>query len=258
MARGVDGRETFSDQRDRMLFLRILGELKKETSFALLAYCLMGNHFHLAIKVGEVPLSRILQRLLTRYASAYNARHDRTGHLFQDRYKAILCLNERYLLRLVSYIHANPIRSGLVAQEADWPWSSCGAYSGTRPTPLVDPIDLSSTLGLVDATGTNPDEFDPWPQMAGRPAPVLLRKLPKDQASLDALAKNASVTTGVPIDVLRSGRRDPLAVQAKRAFVARCLRHGHSLTSISRWLCCSPSSAHNLAYGREFSKESKA
>ncbi|MEK7384422.1 MAG: transposase, partial [Elusimicrobiota bacterium] len=148
MARGVDGRETFVDHRDRQLFLATLVKLKQENSFTLFAYCLMGNHFHLAIKIGAIPLSRILQRLLTRYASAFNARHGRTGHLFQARYKAVLCLNESYLVRLIDYIHDNPVRSGSVIKAEDWEWSSSGAYSKNCRTGLVDPNDLPLTLGL--------------------------------------------------------------------------------------------------------------
>lgn len=257
MARGVDGRETFTDNRDRHLFLTALTGIKQETSFTLFAYCLMGNHFHLAIKVGDVPLSRILQRLLTRYASAYNARHDRTGHLFQARYKAVLCINERHLLRLVEYIHANPVRSGLVTGEADWPWSSSEVYLKDHSTALVDPADLPSTLGLRGNTQTTSEAFDPWPKEHS-PAPILLRKHPQEREALESLAIRVSVSTNIPIEILRSGRRGSLIVQAKRAFIISCLRQGHTLANISRWLCCSHSSAHYLAYGGKNSKESKA
>src|SRR6185503_15252840 len=111
---------------------------KSEMSCTILAYCLMGNHFHLAMRVGNIPLSRIMHRMLTTYAMAFNFRHDRTGHLFQARYKAILCLDDAYLLGLVRYIHLNPVRAGLVPKPENWPWSSHHLYAAGNSEDLVD------------------------------------------------------------------------------------------------------------------------
>jgi putative transposase len=73
------------------------------------------NHFHLLIRSGSIPVAGIMRRLLTGYAVNFNMRHRRSGHLFQNRYKSILCQEEPYLLELVRYIHLNPIRAGVVA-----------------------------------------------------------------------------------------------------------------------------------------------
>jgi REP element-mobilizing transposase RayT len=206
MARGVDGRETFTDDRDRQLFLTALAELKAETRFSLLAYCLMGNHFHLAIKVGHIPLSSILQRLLTRYALTFNSRHDRTGHLFQARYKAVLCTDDAYLVRLIEYIHANPVRAGFVASAESWRWSSAALYAENRGTELVDPIDLPAALGLTDHNQAASCDFDPWPTTES--SPVLLRAPVEERASLESLAGSISTHIGLPIETLRSKRKD--------------------------------------------------
>ena len=246
MARGVDGREIFSDDADRDLFLRTLTKLKEETGFSLLAYCLMGNHFHLAIKVGQIPLSNILQRILTRYALTFNVRHDRTGHLFQARYKAVLCVNERYLLRLVEYIHANPVRSGFVKTATQWNWSSAQAYAKGRPTPLVDPIELPALLGLT-AAHSNDAMFDPW-HIAREP--VLLRTPNAPVVSIHSFAESVSTSLGIPVDTLRSRRRFPEIVHARRTFVFECLKNGCSLSEIGRWLNCTPAAVHYLASRR--------
>ena len=242
MARGVDGRETFTDNRDRELFLTSLTELKSETGFSLLAYCLMGNHFHLAIKVGQIPLSRILQRLLTRYALTFNSRHERTGHLFQARYKAFLCVDEAYLLRLIGYIHANPVRAGLVTRPEKWHWSSAVAYAERRKTALVDSDDLPAVLGLSNDPNASPGGFDPWPTQS---EPVLLRTPSIATISLESRA----TALGIPVKLLRSKGKAPGIVRAKRTFVARCIHEGSSLAEISRWLGSSPSAIHYLAYG---------
>ena len=128
MARGVDGREIFADDSDRQTFLATTRGLKRETDCSVLAYCLMGNHFHFAIRVGRTPLSRIMHRLLTVYAMAFNFRHDRQGHLFQARYKSVLCLDDAYLIALIRYIHMNPVRRGLVSSPELWAWSSFRFY----------------------------------------------------------------------------------------------------------------------------------
>jgi REP element-mobilizing transposase RayT len=86
----------------------------KETETKCYAWALMPNHFHLLIKTGLVPISKLMLRLLTGYAISYNLRHKRQGHLFQNRYKSILCQEDPYFLELVRYIHLNPLRANLV------------------------------------------------------------------------------------------------------------------------------------------------
>ncbi|OGR94355.1 MAG: hypothetical protein A2V88_17110 [Elusimicrobia bacterium RBG_16_66_12] len=250
MARGVDGRETFADNRDRQLFLTALTEIKRETPFTLFAYCLMGNHFHLAIKVGVVPLSQILQRLLTRYVSIFNHRHDRTGHLFQARYKAVLCVDAAYLLRLIAYIHDNPVRSGLAVKNEDWEWSSSGAYLENRRTSLVEPDALPLTLGLDhDIRTSSTDDFEPWPTDA-RTTPVLLRSAATDVASLESAAASAAASMNLGKEALRAHRRDPALVRAKQIFITNSLQQGHTLTAISQWLKCTPAAVHYFARRR--------
>jgi len=78
------------------------------------AWALIPNHFHLLLKTGTTPIATVMKRLLTGYAMYYNRRHKRSGHLFQNRYKSILCQEDTYLLGLVRYIHLNPLRAKLV------------------------------------------------------------------------------------------------------------------------------------------------
>jgi len=89
-----------------------------ESKTACFAWSLMTNHFHLLLRTGPVPISTVMRRLLTGYAMHYNRRHRRSGHLFQNRYKSILCQEDSYLLELVRYIHLNPLRAKLVTSMA--------------------------------------------------------------------------------------------------------------------------------------------
>lgn len=112
--RGIARKKIFYDDEDRDDFLDKLGILLKAAGAACYAWALIPNHFHLLLKTGETPLSTLMRRLLTGYALHFNRRHRRWGHLFQNRYKSILCQEDSYLLELVRYIHLNPLRAGLV------------------------------------------------------------------------------------------------------------------------------------------------
>ena len=114
IVRGIERRLIFRDDDDRNQFLERLGKLLKETHTPCLAWALIPNHFHLLLKTGQVPIATLMRRLLTWYAVYFNHRHRRHGHLFQNRYKSILCEEEAYLLELVRYIHLNPLRAGIL------------------------------------------------------------------------------------------------------------------------------------------------
>jgi len=95
----------------------------------------MTNHIHIALQVGDIPLSRAMQNLSFRYTRWINWREKRTGHLFQGRYKAVLVDGDSYLLELVRYIHLNPVRAGMVTNPEEYPWSGHRAYLGQEILP---------------------------------------------------------------------------------------------------------------------------
>lgn len=115
ICRGLERRDVFYDDEDRDDFVSRLSRILRDTSTRCFAWALIPNHFHLLLQTGSKPVATVMRRLLTGYAVTFNRRHDRHGHLFQNRYKSILCQEEPYLLELVRYIHLNPLRSGIVA-----------------------------------------------------------------------------------------------------------------------------------------------
>ncbi len=126
MGRGVGGKDIFRSDRDRADFTRRLGELVIRSGTDVYAWCLMPNHFHLLLRTGKLPLSRLMRRLLTGYAIAFNLRHDRSGHVFQNRFKSIVVEEDPYYLELIRYIHLNPVRGGLVEDMEGlkrYPWT---------------------------------------------------------------------------------------------------------------------------------------
>ena len=130
LIRGNRQESIFFDNTDRRQYLRRLNEAQQRFGFTLYAYVLMPNHVHLLLETGDIVLSRIMQWLGTTYTQYFNRRHRKVGHLFQGRYKAILCDKDSYLLTLVRYLHLNPVRAGLVKDPARYRWSSHCAYLG--------------------------------------------------------------------------------------------------------------------------------
>ena len=114
IAKGIEGRRIFENNEDRGNFLARLADILKETKTVCYAWALIPNHFHLLLRTGTFPISTGMRRLLTGHALWYNRRHGRGGHLFQNRYKSILCQEDVYFLELVRYIHLNPLRAKLL------------------------------------------------------------------------------------------------------------------------------------------------
>lgn len=133
MARGIERRNIFFDEEDYQFFKERLGKLVLDTKMDCLAWAFLPNHFHLLLRTHQIPLSLFMRRLMTGYAGHFNRRHHRSGHLFQNRYKSVICEEEPYLLELVRYIHLNPLRSGRVKTYGElerYPWCGHGVMMG--------------------------------------------------------------------------------------------------------------------------------
>jgi len=138
IARGNQRQDLFLDGEDYQAYLSYLPQYKVRYHFHLYAYALMRNHVHLLLEVGETPLSRVMQVLQFRYTRYFNRRYGKVGHLFQGRYKAILCERDSYLLELIRYIHLNPVRSGVVKDLERYRWTSHLNYLGSVRDSLID------------------------------------------------------------------------------------------------------------------------
>jgi putative transposase len=132
MLRGNGGQNIFFSNEDRYRFYLLLQEGVERFGHRIHAFCLMTNHIHLLIQVGEIPLSKILQNLSFRYTRYQNKKHGRVGHLFQGRFRSLVVDERGYLLMLVRYIHCNPIRAALVDDAIVYPWSSHQCYMGVN------------------------------------------------------------------------------------------------------------------------------
>jgi REP element-mobilizing transposase RayT len=141
MVRGISKTDIFGDDQDRTRFIERLGDTVMEGQCTVYAWTLMTNHVHILCKSGKQGISSVMRRLLTWYAQYYNRRHKRTGHLFENRYKSILCDEDNYLVALVRYIHLNPLRAGIVKTIEElnrYPWSGHRTIVGKTTYPWMD------------------------------------------------------------------------------------------------------------------------
>ncbi|MHB1003795.1 MAG: transposase [Thermoleophilia bacterium] len=150
IVRGTERKPIFRDDGDRQFFLSRLGTILQETGTPIYAFALIPNHFHLLLRRGEKPVSKFMQRLLTGYAMHFNKRHRRVGHLFQNRYKSIICQEDLYFLSLIRYINLNPLRAGIVKSHEDlesYRYASHSYVMGRRKTEWFEPDAVLSMFG---------------------------------------------------------------------------------------------------------------
>jgi REP element-mobilizing transposase RayT len=187
-----------------------LGELCRDEHLVVYAWALMPNHFHILARTGGQPLSASMRRLLTGYVVNFNRRHRRVGHLFQNRYKSIVCEEDPYLLELTRYIHLNPLRAGLVDDMAALnrcPWAGHSALMG--------------------------EVAREWQEQGLVLLPTLLARVAAGEG-VEALA-------------LRSGVRKRKVVQARKILCQAAVRRmGYSGAEVARFLGLTTSAVNRL------------
>lgn len=134
-SRGDRREDIYLDDDDRVLWLATLAQCCERFNWVVYAWCQMGNHYHLVVEAVEGNLSAGMRQLNGVYTQAVNRRHQRVGHVFQGRYKAIVVNRESHLLELLRYVVLNPVRAGMVTDPGDWPWSAYPAMVGQAATP---------------------------------------------------------------------------------------------------------------------------
>ena len=180
--RGIGRQLIFEEDEDNERFLSTLQRYRRELGFELVAYCLMENHAHLLIRDVKEQLPDIIKKIGVSYVHYFNNKYDRTGHLFQDRYRSEAVETDEYLLCVIRYIHRNPEKAG-VAKASEYRWSSYGAY--VKPNNLVDNAAVLEILAdrggfdrlMRESTDDNCLEAEPRRGMRDPEAKVLIRSL---------------------------------------------------------------------------------
>ena len=135
-SRGNERKAVFKSLRDREKFLSYLESATERYGAAIHVYCLMDNHYHLLLETPSGNLSTIMQHINGAYTTYFNTKRERSGHLFQGRYKAILVDADEYAKELSRYIHLNPVRAAIVKTPEEYKWSSCRYYTVRRKAPV--------------------------------------------------------------------------------------------------------------------------
>jgi putative transposase len=138
-SRGDRREDIYLDDTDRSTWLDVLAHTCDRFNWVVQAYCLMGNHYHLMVQTPDANLAAGMRQLNGVYTQRVNRGHGRVGHVFQGRYKAVMVDAQAYLLELARYVVLNPVRAGMVADAAAWPWSSYRAMVGAaEPAAWLD------------------------------------------------------------------------------------------------------------------------
>jgi putative transposase len=158
MLRGINKSAIFEDDQDRALFLQRIEKNITAADARVYAWVLMTNHVHILFKSGKQGISQVMRKQLTWYAQYFNHRHKRSGHLFENRYKSVLCDEDNYLLALIRYIHLNPLRAGIVKTVEElnrYPWSGHSAVMGKRECPWIDTDYVLAQFGNTKRKARN-------------------------------------------------------------------------------------------------------
>lgn len=262
ITRGNQRQTIFEDKTDHDKYLEVLAGYKERYHFHLYAYVLMKNHVHLLIETTDTPLSKILQGINQTYTLYFNRKNKTVGHLFQGRYKAILCDKDEYLLALVKYIHNNPVRAKVVKNLSEYLWSSHQAYAEkTCLSNLVNteqvlrmfsenkakarqlykaymgdnvPVTRETIYSTVDQRVLGDEHFVDY--IMEKNVGELKKEAKKREHSLPAITKAIESVLGVTLKDMQGRSRDKGLVKAKKLFCLMALKYGYSGREIGRYM----------------------
>lgn len=147
IVRGNHRQKTFRSGQDYQAYLARVARYRRKYGVRIYAYCLMPNHVHLLLESANAPVAKFMQGVQQSYTQYFNGVHHKVGHLFQGRYKAIVCEKDRYLLALIRYIHLNPVRAKLVQRPEQYQHSGHAVYLGGKATDVLEPTPVLALLG---------------------------------------------------------------------------------------------------------------
>lgn len=147
MNRGHEGKAIFAKTKEKETFLNLLKEISQTNRIRIFAYCLMNNHYHLALENSSGKMSDFFKQLNGQYATWYRQKSKGRGYVFQDRYKSFLIQDDSYLLAVIGYLLTNPVRANLVKNFLDYPWSSAGLYFKQKSHEWIDTHFIEELYG---------------------------------------------------------------------------------------------------------------
>ena len=259
--RGNNREYIFRKKQDKFFLLEHLKHYKEVMDFDILGYVIMDNHYHLMLKTVDAPLKDIMHRINTRFSKQFNQRNKRTGHVFENRYKSMLVMDDAYLLSLLRYIHQNPVQAKICQKIQDYPWSSDRFYRRSEGDNLVD-IDLilerfsvnrshavAAYVRFMEEAEAESEAVFEEGDAVGEPPPKLdQRRKPKSeqrQSLEEILEKIAGTQENYRAILAGSRKRDLTAL--KQEFIIEALNANYRMREIGECLGVSDSAVFRLA-----------
>jgi len=258
--RGNNRDYIFRSREDKEEFLKCLETANEGDVFNLLGYVIMDNHYHLIIETKEMPLNKIMQKVNNSYSKNYNKRHNRTDHVFGGRYKSILVNDDKYLLTLLRYIHANPVRAKILHNMADYGWSSDQFYrNNIKKQVHIDKIlkmfSENRTVALVEYKNLmeqkeeiiKPKDFYEAGAVIGEEEQKSDNPLGSSQynETLDEILRRV-VTNEEAFQLIKSGSRQRFLSDDKISYVKAAVEQGYTFKEIGKNIAISAVAANKM------------
>ncbi|MDW7740458.1 MAG: transposase [Bacillota bacterium] len=252
--RGNNQEPIFGKTVEKETYLDLLKVYKARLDFQLFGYAIMDNHFHLLVKTGEVPLSKIMHPINTAYGKYYNHENNRDGHVFSSRYYATLILDEDYLFSVLRYIHWNPVRADICQTVSEYNWTSDWAYQSNNNSF----VDIDFILNITSSTRSDainnyrqmmktPDDFN---YMAFRKKTVKKEK-EFEREKIGRKAREVLLrdigASDEEIMQIKSGSRSRPLIPLKQLFIKSAIEEGYSFTEIGEFMNLSKSAVYKLS-----------
>lgn len=257
--RGNNREFIFEGKEDKGFLRDLLYKAVVVDGVDLFAYVIMNNHYHLALRANEVPISKVMHRINTGYGMYYNREHKRSGHVFDGRYKSISVQKESHLISLIKYIHLNPVRAGICSNVREYPWSSdlcyraeekgfveCGLFLdilGTdRKKAVVNYNDLMEKEDDID-------QYDETACFAEESSEThnKLEKYAWRRRPLEEILKETGVKQE-EYELIRRGSRLRTLAAAKKVYAKNAAAQGYSLQETGRYIGVSAAAVFKYIY----------
>lgn len=237
VTRGVNRQCIFISDLERNVFVGWMREAFLRHGANILSYCLMPNHVHILVAVGAVPIGRAMHDLLTRYSLLFNARYERVGHLFENRFKERPVTDIKYLINASAYIHLNPVRAALVRKPEDWGWSGHNELlrGGGSCVDLSRLLELTglSVCQLQESYRDRINEHMGTMDVSG--------------LTLREIIMRASMSFGLEPAAAYEQKKGGIFTRARKRAVKWARSRGFTLAEIAEELGCSIAAVANLA-----------
>lgn len=241
MARGNNREFILQNDEDKELYLYLIKKYKERYYFNIYAYCIMDNHVHLLIETADVPLSKIMQGIQQSFTQTYNRKYERTGHVFQQRYKALLCDRDSYLLQLVKYIHYNPVEA-CIGEGLSYRWSSHQEYLNANEKSVIEVKLILQMLGQDISGGLSEykkfmsddeDKLDINEFLLNIEEIHIKQQQSQQMKSVTPIAKHSVMdivkcvceSTGLSIEEITKRSKSKKYVNARKAITLLCAKH---------------------------------